>query len=442
MSFSASEIAQLFARPEAELRERLAHTEDADLAGVCRVRGVTVGATREETLETLVASKVTDIPEQAQDSKSKPVVARKAPRAGPKWTGIGTKLKSKSATGLDKVRKLAEGPGPVTATPESSQPRWATRLLASPHRAGDLPSLPEFTAATDQVGAGANPLLQAPLDAAGQGSNQLPPAPSGVSSEVWGAMGAMFDVKLASVQQNLVQLNSAVTELQTHAVHRAELATTNAHVQHLAESVTEVSRAAVFNDDRVGKLESALEDLRKRFEKLELKAKRGPDDSFKRIVFLGLPDLSYEKRVTHMTKFMKDKFPDLKCACSVYFRKSDSKNERIMTNTGFAEFVSSDVRDHVVKQIEGNVSKFKFAIDGTEVPVRRARTRRATERNAALRSAADALKKLCEMDDDVVIVWGRGGEQRGIKVKEAYAFTQPSGDDLGQFTGEFEHLEL
>ncbi len=112
MSFSASEIAQLFARPEAELRERLAHTEDADLAGVCRVRGVTVGATREETLETLVASKVTDIPEQAQDSKSKPVVARKAPPAASKLTGIGNKLKSKSATGLDKVRKLAEDLGP------------------------------------------------------------------------------------------------------------------------------------------------------------------------------------------------------------------------------------------------------------------------------------------------------------------------------------------
>ena len=112
-----------------------------------------------------------------------------------------------------------------------------------------------------------------------------------------------------------------------------------------------------------------------------------------------------------------------------------------MTNTGFAEFVSSDVRDLVLKQMESNTDGFKLVIDGKEVAVRRARTRRATERNTALRNAAETLKKLAEMNGDVEIEWGRDGAQRGVKVKGSYAFLQPS-EGLGAFSVEFEHLDL
>ena len=113
-----------------------------------------------------------------------------------------------------------------------------------------------------------------------------------------------------------------------------------------------------------------------------------------------------------------------------------------MTNTGFAEFVSSDIRDFVIKQVDANPVKFKLVIEGKDVSVRRARTRRATERNAALRGAADTLKKLAEMETDVKIEWGHEGKPRGVTVKGSYAFTQDSGDSLGAFTREFEHLDL
>ena len=109
-----------------------------------------------------------------------------------------------------------------------------------------------------------------------------------------------------------------------------------------------------------------------------------------------------------------------------------------MTNTGFAEFVSSDVRDFVLKQIETNAKDFKLVIDGKEVAVRRARTPRATERNTALRNAADTLKQLAEMDGDVEIEWGR---EHGVKVKGSYAFLQQS-ESLGSFSCEFEDLDL
>ena len=181
--------------------------------------------------------------------------------------------------------------------------------------------------------------------------------------------------------------------------------------------------------------------MRQKFEKLELKAKRGPDDSFKRIVFLGMPKMLYEKRIQYLESYMKDKFPSIKYVCSVYFRKGDGK-DRVMTDTGYVEFVSSDVRDFVLKLIDADEGKFKFNIEGKAIAIRRARTRRATERNAALRTAAETLKKLADMDNDVEIEWGRDGGQRGVKVKGTYAFTQPSGDSLGNFAGEFEHLDL
>ena len=269
----------------------------------------------------------------------------------------------------------------------------------------------------------------------------LPAAPAGVSAEVWTAMGMMFDVKYLPLQQNLVHLNTAMVELQQFAVHKNDLAQTNSDVRQVGANVTELSQFAVCHSDRIGNLETTLNELREKFEKLELKCKRGPDDAFKRIVFLGLPNVSYEKRVEHMNSFMRAKFAGVHCNCSVYFRKGDSNKDRVMTNTGFAEFVSSDVRDFVLKQMEKNTNDFKLVIEGKEVAVRRARTRRASERNTALRNAAETLKKLAEMEGDVEIEWGREGQQRGVKVKGSYAFLQPS-EGLGSVSGDFVHLDL
>ena len=58
--------------------------------------------------------------------------------------------------------------------------------------------------------------------------------------------------------------------------------------------------------------------------------------------------------------------------------------------------------------IESKPDKHKFVMDGKAITVRRARARRATERNTALRNAADILQKLSEMDNDIEIEWGRG----------------------------------
>ena len=56
----------------------------------------------------------------------------------------------------------------------------------------------------------------------------------------------------------------------------------------------------------------------------------------------------------------------------------DAKRDRVMTGIGFAELMTSDVRDFVLKDIESNPEKQTFVMDGKFITVRRARSRRAT----------------------------------------------------------------
>ena len=85
---------------------------------------------------------------------------------------------------------------------------------------------------------------------------------------------------------------------------------------------------------------------------------------------------------------------------------------------------NKNVCDLVIKQVDANPVKFKLVIEGKDVSVRRARTRRATERTAALRGAADTLKKLAEMETDVKIEWGHEGKTRGVIVKGSFMFSR------------------
>ena len=78
---------------------------------------------------------------------------------------------------------------------------------------------------------------------------------------------------------------------------------TNVEVRQVRVAVSEVSQTVVLHDDQIGKLKNALTELRDKFDKLQLKTRRGPDDSFERIVFLGLLGVSYDQRIEHMSKY-------------------------------------------------------------------------------------------------------------------------------------------
>ena len=123
---------------------------------------------------------------------------------------------------------------------------------------------------------------------------------------------------------------------------------------------------------------------------------------------------------------------------SMFYRGSFKEKTRSITRTGYIEFSSSDVRNVVWTKIEGSGVKCQHM--GKGLDIKRATPPAAAKRNKALASASDLLKKQAGIQDaDVVIQWT--GE-RGVTVKNIYAFTQPPGDSLGAFTGTFSGLAL
>ena len=85
-------------------------------------------------------------------------------------------------------------------------------MLASPHRVGaqanarseaealqDVLAFPDFQNFNSEIRA-----------VSGMHVPALLAAPAGVLAEVWTAMGMMFDVKYAPLQQNLLQFNTAI----------------------------------------------------------------------------------------------------------------------------------------------------------------------------------------------------------------------------------------
>ena len=63
-----------------------------------------------------------------------------------------------------------------------------------------------------------------------------------------------------------------------------------------------------------------------------------------------------------MVAYMKVHLSEVQCTCSVHFKTGNAKGERVMTDTSFVEFISSDVRDFVLKEVESNEEKHKFVI--------------------------------------------------------------------------------
>ena len=219
-------------------------------------------------------------------------------------------------------------------------------------------------------------------------------------------------------------------EIQTYV--RARVDPVVEDVIELKGQVIDLSKDAVEQFDRVGRLEKQVEKLMKQSK---------PDTSHQKISFLGLPKLPLEDRIAAMRDFMKTKFPKIMVKdCSVFFRFVKDKKIFEETNTGYVEFSSTAVRNHVFGLIQGDQAQFQCTIGGKSIDLKKTRTKNAKDRNTALTEAADLLKKQPGVTEaDVHIVWTGN---RGVKCKEAFAFQQPPGSALGEFMGNFHELEL
>ncbi len=203
-------------------------------------------------------------------------------------------------------------------------------------------------------------------------------------------------------------------------------------VVELKSNVVDLMKDSVAHDDRIGKLESRLEEF------LSSKG-RLPDASFKRIVFKGFPEkISLDDRLECMKHWMEKNFPKIDFTYGVFHKGSFKDKSRKISGVGYAECTSSDIRDAVMDRVESGKIQGP-SIGGKILEVAKARSQSATDRNVALIEASDLLKEQPGLAaKDVRIEW-KG--VRGVLVKGEYAYKQPPGKELGGFIGDFAYLE-
>ncbi len=450
---------EILALPHAELLSTLAHGEYTDIQCLCKFIGINAKGQRAE-LERRVLEHVELLRASANPAGSSPSSSGSAPgrNRSPKRGAAASALRAaadkdakehKPRVGGEKTMetdprtmnaaeyqafnlessKASASAGPMSWPPPPGMPQYAS--LATPvHRPGaSLPSLsPDIASAKERVTEMRAKL--ASQNASGEPTKaDLMNAIIGMKEQ----MALKEDIEVAKletvkeIRSEIAPLRESIAEVDTKAVRALD------ETKMLHDRMVTAEQGQIREFDRVGRLESEVQELKKQLQSLKLNA--GGDPGYKRLAFLGLPKVSYETRIAGMRGFMATHFKDVHIeACSVIFSGKRGEH-REATNVGYVQFASSDVRDHVLKIIEDK--KHGCKIDGKQVDIKRGRTRNAGDRNRALQDAADKLKKIT---GDVAIQWKSG--QRGVTVRGEYAYTQPDGTSLGEFAGDYAHLEL
>ena len=108
-----------------------------------------------------------------------------------------------------------------------------------------------------------------------------------------------------------------------------------------------------------------------------------------------------------------------------------------MSGVGVIDVGDADLQEFVLNAI--HAKKLTMRVQGNNLTITRALTDNAKERNTAIRSAVDLLKKEAGVrESDIVITWGN----RAIEVCKEEVFKQPKGQGVGSIRNKFEHLAL
>ena len=264
----------------------------------------------------------------------------------------------------------------------------------------------------------------------------------------------MLSSLVSGMNEVRATLSHVVTRDDLRALHEAQSAEMKTYVQaetaplhagfsQLATDFQMVAMDAVDHDERIGKLEINVTELQKRVDSqtsIDKQTRNSPDVSFTKLAVKKFPEnASLEERLGSMREFMNQHFPKITATFSVRHRgnwKERGKN-RAMTAVGFIDVGDADTREFVISQITAR--KLTLKCNTVDLKIARALTESAKDRNTALVSASDLLKKQVGVtSSEVVIVW----ETRSIEVRKQVAFKQPSGQGFGAFMNSFSHLEL
>ncbi len=451
----------MFARSEAEIRDQLAMIEDADIGGVCRVRGVSLGTTRAETIETLIASKVTDVNDAVQDSKQKPA-SRKSFAGAPKTVRASTfakESKPRAAGGKSKDKASMEA--------EAEDPRLLNAAEFQAHVGQSSPAPwplpnPLHGATHHNIGTPARPSASAmgslspEIEAARQRAATLrleltkshaEKSNSEVTNEdlmdtlhgMIGKMALKEDIETARLE-TLKELRSELVPLQEGLVRvdNNSLQALN-ETKMLHERLVTVEQGSVKELDRVGKLESQISELQGRLKTLGSARGRSNDGEEVRkcVVCKGFKAETAPERVKCIDAFMEQHFKEVKYACVSHEVTGGFQNQK-MTDTSYVLFFDKFTADAKLKEIKADECNLKWTTQaGDELKIVKRKTKLEKRRNYCLIRASEIL---CERhaEADVDIKWS----ERKAQVKGKDAFKQNRTDERGDFCGEFSFVRF
>lgn len=225
-------------------------------------------------------------------------------------------------------------------------------------------------------------------------------------------------------------------------------------LDHKMTKMVTLDQFMMMKADIVNKFEATIAELSAKYDKvvkenLELKNKvaalgsrldsytRGPDVAFKRISFIGFPLQGETERVVFVKKWMEDNFKDVPCSVGNVFT-GPAKNRKL-TGISFVEFVDSDLRNTVLKQIESKSPQCTYS--GSPIEIKPALSQLIRDRIWASRTAHDLIKAHPNAQGKTV-ERSKDKNSRGVKVNGKLVFDQTSPGGLGNFLDEFSDLKL
>ena len=214
--------------------------------------------------------------------------------------------------------------------------------------------------------------------------------------------------------------------------------------KELNERLTKQEQSSVIEFDRVGKLETEIEGLKRQLSSGASASAVGRpvssnDPAFKRISFLGFPSgFSRLQMINEMERASREKFAEYKPAATEIFYKGP-RGKKVPTLNGYVEFSAPEVRDAVLQHLGKDPS---IIVNGTHVSLKSAKTQNDGHRDYVLAEVARRVTGHASAQGKTVETLK--GNDRRVKVNGVLAFQQGSRNsgEIGKYSAPFTDLEL
>ncbi len=326
------------------------------------------------------------------------------------------------ALGLTSGGATSSG-GPRSWPPPPAMPNFN---IHTPARAPSAPSVsPELAAARQRLAA-----VRTELE-----TEKVPTEPSNQDlmnaiQQMSGKMALKEDVEVAKLEtvkilrQEIEPVKAHMESLETNVSQALD------ETKMLNERLTKTEIASTIEFDRVGRLESEVQNLKQKLESVNIGFKRDKfDPAFVRVRFTG-----FQEKVADLDKikaiegFMQKHFKEINVLYTDHFSKK-------------ASFIQVST-PKVVKTILDKVKEKGLKLEGhADVKIRQALTSIDLSRNINLYKAEELIKGDAKATGKNVET--KSGKERVINVDGKAAFKQDERyDPRGGFVGDFVHLKL